>query len=274
MLSLSIGKNEMSKMKAIRILLYVLIILVATSCMTSHQINYLQTGFDIPTYKDSVQFSEYKLQKGDYLYIHVYVLDKDASDYYNGSQSKTGTQMNSSNAWSRLYLYKIDEDGCIDYPSLGKVKVVDMTARSVKFLLEKDLVPMLKNYSVDVRLASNTFSIIGESGYSTFTLPKEKVTIFEALALAGDLSIFSNRKKIQIIRQTDNGTVIKTFDIRSKSIIDSEFYYIQPNDIIYVPFTNAKLLGITHFTGIFSVVLSTISFGLLVYKLSLYLKSP
>ena len=118
-----------------------------------------------------------------------------------------------------------------------------------------------------MRLSNRTFSIIGESGAGRYTIPREKLTIFEALAMSGDLSFYAKRSNIQIIRQTENGTVVKTFDIRTKSIIDSEFYYIQPNDVIYVPFQNAKYVGASNFTNVISLVFTTVSFGMFIYSI-------
>ncbi|HOH71383.1 MAG TPA: hypothetical protein PK552_04945, partial [Paludibacteraceae bacterium] len=108
-------------------------------------------------------------------------------------------------------------------------------------------------------------SVIGEAGSGRYQIPKEKLNIFQALAMSGDMSTYSDRKKIQLIRQTEQGTVVKTFDLRSKSIINSEYYYSQPNDVIYVPFDGARYFGVTHFTGILSLVISTLSFGLMIY---------
>ena len=85
--------------------------------------------------------------------------------------------------------------------------------------------------------------------------------------MSGDLSFYAKRSNIQIIRQTENGTVVKTFDIRTKSIIDSEFYYIQPNDVIYVPFQNAKYVGASNFTNVISLVFTTVSFGMFIYSI-------
>ena len=161
----------------------------------------------------------------------------------------------------------VGEDGCIDYIYVGKIPVLGKTLREVKNIIEDKLKDQLDSYSVEVRLSNRTFSIIGESGAGRYTIPREKLTIFEALAMSGDLSFYAKRSNIQIIRQTENGTVVKTFDIRTKSIIDSEFYYIQPNDVIYVPFQNAKYVGASNFTNVISLVFTTVSFGMFIYSI-------
>lgn len=242
-----------------------------SSCVLSKKINYLQQNKKLPEYSDTLKFEDYKLQRGDYLYVKVTSIDPEASEMFNGFSvnygSMYGSGINSDNSNSRLYLYLVDEDDCIDYPYVGKIKVVDLTLRNVKTLLEDALKEMLTGYSVDVRLANRSFSILGEAGSGKYTITREKMTIFEALAMSGDLQTYANRSKIQIIRQTSKGTIVKTFDIRTRSIIDSEFYYVQPNDVIYVPFSDSKVMGADHVTSVISITMSTISFGLFIYSI-------
>lgn len=242
-----------------------------TSCVLSHKLNYLQEDKKLPEYSDSLKFEDYRLQRGDYVYVYVSAVDLDMADMFNGNSGSgyglNGNSLTSENANSRLYMYSVDEDGCIDYPYVGRVQVLDSTLRSVKLVLHDKLSAMLNGFSVEVRLANRSFSVIGEAGTGKYQIPKEKLTIFEALAMSGDLQAYSKRSKIQIIRQTSKGTVVKTFDIRTRSIVDSEFYYIQPNDVIYVPFDDAKTMGANHVTSVISLTMSTISFGLFVYSL-------
>lgn len=258
---------------ALRVVVMLCVIGVGlTSCVFSHKLNYLQESKKLPEYSDSLKFEDYKLQRGDYVYVRVSAVDADMAEMFNGTTSGYnnglyGSYLTSENATSRLYMYSVDEDGCIDYPYVGKVAVLDSTLRAVKTVLHDKLSTMLTGYSVEVRLANRSFSVIGEAGNGKYQIPREKLTIFEALAMSGDLKTYSNRSKIQIIRQTSKGTVVKTFDIRSRSIVDSEFYYIQPNDVIYVPFDDAKTMGASHVTSVISLTMSTLSFGLFVYSL-------
>ncbi len=249
------------------ILILFVLVMLFSSCVMSKKINYLQEGRNIPVYNDSVTFDDYLLQRGDYIYVRVNAIDKDLADMFNGNVSLNNMyNLTPDNSTARLYLYLVDEDDCIDYPYVGRLKVVDKTLREVKLLLEEKLDGMLQGYSVDVRLANRSFSIIGESGAGRYNIPREQLTIFEALAMSGDLSLYANRKDVHLIRQTAAGTEVKVFDLRSKSIIDSEYYYIQPNDVIYIPFDRAKHWGANHFTSVLSMTFATVSFGLFVYS--------
>ena len=233
------------------------ITLSLSSCVTSRKVNYLQEGKHIAQYIDSVEYVDYKVRSGDMLYINVNSLDKESQKFFNG-----GTNLNTLNSSNNnpLYSYTIYEDGTIDFPALGKLYVAEKSIREIKFLLEEKLKDFISHFSVDVRLQNRTFSVIGEAGTGRYSMPKEKINIFQALALCGDLNNFSDRGKIQLIRQVGEETKVFEFDVRSKSIINSEYYYIQPNDVIYIPFLREKALGITHVTGVLSTTLSTFSF--------------
>jgi polysaccharide export outer membrane protein len=234
----------------------------------SKKINYLQEGSGVPVYADSVDFDDYLLQCGDYVYIRVNAIDLEMADVFNGNLSVNSmSYVTPDNSTARLYLYLVEEDKCIDYPYVGRIKVEGKSLRELKFLLEEKLSGMLNGFSVDVRLANRSFSIIGESGSGRYNIPREKLTIYEALAMSGDLSLYANRKDVHIIRQTTEGTKVMRFDLRSKSIIDSEYYFIQPNDVIYIPFDNAKHWGANHFTSVLSMSFATVSFGLFIYSI-------
>lgn len=242
--------------------------MMMSSCVMSKKINYLQEGDDVPVYNDSVDFDDYLLQCGDYIYIRVNAIDLEMADMFNGNVSITSmTYVTPDNSTARLYLYLVEEDNCIDYPYVGRLEVKGKSLREVKLLLEEKLSGMLHGFSVDVRLANRSFSIIGESGSGRYNIPREQLTIYEALAMSGDLSLYANRKDVHIIRQTLEGTKVMKFDLRSKSIIDSEFYFIQPNDVIYIPFDSAKHWGANHFTSVLSMTFATVSFGLFVYSI-------
>jgi len=250
--------------KITKILLSIIVLLSAVSCVTTKRLNYFQKSENgIPNYTDSVGFEEYRLQKGDYLYIKVYAVKKDEMEMLNDGQNRDYS--NATDATSRLYLYLIEEDGNFEYPYVDKIYALGKTTREVKFEMEEQLKDYLTHFSVDVKLANRTFSIITDNKSQRVQIPAEKLTIFQALAMSGDLAQYSDRSKIKLVRQTESGTIVKVFDLRPKSIIDSEFYYIQPNDVLYVQHTFAKHFGIDHITTAISATLGTASLGLIIY---------
>lgn len=249
-------------------MLIVLGIISFSSCITYKEINYLQNpGMGIPAYKDTAKYHDYKLQPGDRLSIQIRSLNPDVSILFQQNQTQ-----GYGSASSDLFTYQIDSLGNVDFPYIGKIHAGGKTLRETKILLEEKATPEFGKCYFRVQLANNYFTVIGAAGTGRYDLIKNKLTIFEALAISGDLKSMADRARIRILRQTPTGTVIKTFDVRSKSIINSEFYYVQPNDILYVQPISAQFFGITSWSGLLSSVTMSLSFVLLFFSISRYVK--
>ena len=255
--------------------------LALSSCLTSKKVNLLQEpdGKNIPSYVDTLSYADYRIRTDDRLYIQVYSVDENMTKLFNqgGNSQYMRQQMRSGSGdmygTSELYSYLVDDNGNIQYPMIGDVPVRGKTTREVKQVLEQELSGLVKgvgNYtlmSVDVQVISRFFSVIGAVQSARVPLLKEKVNIFEALAMAGDIADFGDHSKIRIVREIEGQTTIRTFDVRSKDIINSEFYYIEPNDVIYIQYMPGHTFGINHVTTTISVVATTISFGGLIYAI-------
>lgn len=253
------------------ILLTVFFCVAFTSCITPRKTNYLQNpSHKIPTYNDSLSFQEYKLIKGDKIYIRVFSTNSKMNTLFNGSSQIISTVFGGSSDNSDLYTYTVREDGTILLPSVGSVNVLGKSIREIKNIVEEELNPFFKDkFAVDVKNVDKYYSIIGSSANGRYSITKEKMNIFQALAMAGDISTFGDRSKIKILREVKGTTQIKTFDIRSKDIINSEFYYIQNNDVIYIQDVNEQFFSVTSFGAALSTIISTISFGLFIYNIAI-----
>ncbi len=248
-----------------------------SSCVTARKVNYMQEPDKyIPSYADTLRFEDYQLRIGDRLYIYVYSLDENVTRMYNSGMmgSSIRQQMAGGNVGGGydLYTYLIDEEGNIDFPTIGKVYVRGLTTREVKRKMEEELstllreIPGYSTVSVEVNMVSRTFSVVGaQSG--RYPIVNEKMTIFEALAMVGDLGEFNSRKEIKLVREKEGVTTIKTFDARSKDIVNSEFYYIEPNDIIYIRQIPGYSFGINSASTALGITATTISFGIFVYTI-------
>lgn len=250
-----------------------------SSCVTARKVNYMQEpDRHIPAYADTLAFEDYELRIGDRLYVYVYSLEETIMKMYNAG-GMNASQMRQQMGYGGgtygsydLYTYLIDEDGNIDFPTIGKQYVQGKTTREVKKQLEQELgtllqeLPGYSTVSVEVNIVNRSFSVIGaQSG--RYSINKEKMTIFEALAMAGDLGEFNSRKEIKLVREKNGVTTIKTFDARSKDIVNSEYYYIEPNDIIYIRQIPGYSFGVNHVTTVIGVTAATISFGVFVYSI-------
>lgn len=257
----------------------ILLPLLMASCVTSKRVNLMQEPGKngIPQYADTMSYEDYELRIGDRLYIYVYSVDERVDKMFNSSSGTIGIQMLQGGGGVGgsydLYTYLVQEDGCIDFPMVGRIPVRGMTTRGVKRVLEDELSSFIKSYgdyqmmSVEVKIVRRSFSVISDRGSGTFNIQKEKVTIFEALAMAGDIGDFGDRSKVRIVREKEGLTQVKEFDVRSEDIINSEFYYIEPNDVIYIQRIKGQSFGINSVTTSISVVATTLAFGGFVYGL-------
>ena len=249
------------------------------SCV-SRQVNLLQEpDKHIPHYDDTVSYEDYHIRRHDRLDVRVYSMDANVQKLFNTvgltNRNYNGNVATSSGYANELYTYLVQEDGTIKFPLVGQMEVAGLTTREVKLKLEDELGTYIRSYgeqykmiSVDVRVVQRMFSVIQDGGHGHYPMRKEKMTIFEALAMAGNLGDWSDHSKVQIIRQMEDGqTKVIMFDVRSKDIINSEYYYIEPNDVIYVRQRWSKPLGVTDvLTGV-GIVTTTVSFGLFIYSI-------
>lgn len=245
-------------------LLLIFLILAITSCVTSKKVRYLQDpGCIIPEYEEMVTPDDYRVQVLDELSIRVTTLDKEMTELFNmNSSTSTSTSSPGYNS------YTINEDGNIIFPYIGNIYVLGKTTREIKKVVTDTLSVLMNELTVDIRLVNSYFSVLGDGRNGRYAITKERLNVFQALALSGDLNEFADRAKIKIIRQTPEGSIVRTFDVRSKDIVDSEFYYIQPNDVIYVQSFNGQFLGISSFSALFSVISSILSITLVIVNFS------
>ena len=260
--------------------IFILILpLLLASCVTSKKVNLLQEAGKkgIPSYADTLSYEDYRVRTGDRLYVYVYSIDERVSSMFNASgngvsssQIRQGNNMNGS---YDLYTYLVYDDGTIDYPMVGRLEVRGKTTREIKNDLEHRLMEYVQDQvdykllSVEVNIVRRSFSVISDHGSGTFSIEKEKVTIFEALAMAGDIGDFGDRSKVRIVREIEGQTQVKVFDVRSEDIVNSEFYYIEPNDVIYIQRIKGQSFGVNSVATTISVAATTLAFGGFIYGL-------
>lgn len=261
-----------------KILILILPLLLA-SCVTSKKVNLLQEAGKkgIPSYADTLSYEDYRVRTGDRLYVYVYSIDERVSSMFNASGNGVNSsqirQGNAAGGSYDLYTYLVYDDGTIDYPMVGRLAVRGKTTREIKNDLEHRLMEYVQDQvdykllSVEVNIVRRSFSVISDHGSGTFSLTKEKVTIFEALAMAGDIGDFGDRSKVRIVREIEGQTQVKVFDVRSEDIVNSEFYYIEPNDVIYIQRIKGQSFGVNSVATTISVAATTLAFGGFIYGL-------
>lgn len=218
----------------------VMSILLLSSCISRKKLTYLQYSDNTQKYPSLVQETgslsapkAYEIQPYDNLYIRVLTPDPQWSALFNTMPIGAGGAVTEESAG--LFGYPVDLSGYIEIPFVGNVKAEGKTLAE----LTVDLDSLFKGYVTDaaimVRLVNNFISILGEvNAPGRYHLTKDRMNIFEALSLASDMSVYSNKQKIQLIRPSQYGPVVKEFSLSDRSILSSEYYYLMPNDIIYV----------------------------------------
>jgi polysaccharide biosynthesis/export protein len=239
--------------------------LTLTSCVTNKKLTYLQYshGQENRMVKPDNP-AEYTILPYDNLFIKVVTPDPQWSAMFNtmpvSSSSITVTEQSAD-----LVSYSVDGAGYISLPYAGKIKVAGKTLAMITDEVDKALKSYIADASVTVKMINNYVSLIGEfQRPGRFQLYKERMNIFQALAMGGDLTAFGDRQKIQVIRQTNEGNIIKEFTLTDRSIMASEFFYVMPNDVIYAMPMKGKFFKMNEFP--YTVILSTITTFVLIWN--------
>ena len=211
------------------------LIILFISCVPQKNLEYLSSDRKGENSYELPEFNENKIQPEDQLSIQVSSFD-DASFNYFQSQGAAGS---STGQISEISLsasaYKVDKDGMIDFPILGKFHVGGLTIDEASEKMEKELQSYFNQPIVKLRYAFKKFTVLGEVGSpGNHLYAGDPITIFEALAMAGDILKTGNRRDIYLIRENDNKVQKYHIDTRDEKLMFSEFYYIQANDVIYV----------------------------------------
>lgn len=213
-----------------RILFLLGLILLASSCVTHQELLNFNEGADFPLQPvDIANIPEIRIQPDDILAISVQTRfslnSPDVQNLNNEGGNVPGSQLE----------YLVDSEGFIDFPMVGKVQLSDLTVREAKEKLTEQVRTYLQEPIVNVRFVSFKFTILGEvNGEGTFTLPEERITILDALGLAGGVTEYANRTNLLVIREENGKRQFGRISLQSRQIFDSPYYYLRPNDVIYV----------------------------------------
>lgn len=208
----------------------------------------------------------YKIQPGDNLYIKaINMIDEKSSGVLNGESSGRGYTL-SSDASIYLNSYTVNQEGYIDYPLTGLVEVKNLTVEQVKEKLQVELAKYVKETALMVKLSCFDLTVVGEVVRpGKYKVYQAEVGILDALALAGNVTNFAKTSNVKIVRRTDNGTEVIKVNVGNADILSSPYYYLKPNDIVYVEPLKLKQWGFTTFP--YSTVLSIISLAFTAFTL-------
>ncbi|MBQ3998774.1 MAG: polysaccharide biosynthesis/export family protein [Paludibacteraceae bacterium] len=242
-------------MKKYNWIILAFIAVVMSSCYSHRVIGYLQEPTKtnkLPQY-DSAAYEPYRIRVNDEIIYRLVTMDETMT-------KMLGTQTNISSG-QYANSYRVYADGTIDLPFLQPIKVQGLTEVEAQDTIRAAFREIIPDADVKVALYNKYFSVIGDAHSSQYYIYKEKLNIFQALAMTGDVMTSGDRRHIRIIRPRDNGQEpeILEFDIRTNSIIDSKYYYVYPNDVIYVARQPNSFYTVPSYSGFIGLITSSVA---------------
>ncbi len=240
------------------------IVIELQSCITTPPIAYFQTN-------DSLKFQQLKkiqpiitrIQRNDILAITVGSLSQESNEIMNFANVNPLITTNFSGQQgagqrSQPLGYLVDSSGHVDVPFVGRLKLVDLTLEEAANAVKAEVAKSLKAPAINVRFLNHKFSVLGEVNRpGTYNLLDDRITLPEALATAGDLTVYGSRKNIMILRENNGIREIVRLNLLTQEVLNSPYYYLQNGDLIYIEpikakgtFTDQRLQLIPIYTGI------------------------
>jgi polysaccharide export outer membrane protein len=218
------------------------LILSLTSCVDTKKAVYF-SGQQETTLNLTVPVSEPKIEPNDLLSITVNSLNQEASALFN-MPNLALANVSSYNSAFQASGYLVNSDGYIQFPVLGNLKVAGLTENELRLTIIKSLTErkLLIDPIVNVRHLNFKVTVLGEVSKPTvISVPNEKITLLEALGMAGDITIYGKKDNVMIIRDDNGKKIIKRIDLSSTDLFSSPYYYLRSNDIVYVEPGKAKI---------------------------------
>ncbi|MDG5799814.1 polysaccharide export protein [Marinilabiliaceae bacterium ANBcel2] len=207
---------------------------------------------------------DYKVQPGDLLYIRISSLDEQSSSFLNNESQYTTMASNAMSA--SLLGYRTNSDGSINYPFIGRIYVAGLTVQDITSKIETAVSRYVEHSSAIVKLLNDNITVVGEvRSPGRFPLNSEQISVIEAIGMAGDMTDFGNRKRVRLIRKQGGEPKIIVMDTTKDSLLFSDYYYIQPGDIVYVEPKRSKKWSF--YSVPVSLSLSIISTSALLYTI-------
>ncbi|MEX0274315.1 MAG: polysaccharide biosynthesis/export family protein [Flavobacteriaceae bacterium] len=248
-----------------RIFLILSVPVVLGSCLNAKKgvyFNDVQSSF----YRKSLENLEPVIQKNDLLSITVSSVNPEAAEVFNISNLSGAEASTDAGKTAQVSGYLVDQEGLIRFPILGEIRAAGKTKKELRLeithlLLERKL---LLEPIVDVRYLNFKISVLGEvKNPSVLTIPSEKISLLEALGLAGDITVYGKKDNVAIIREQGGLRKIFRIDLTSDELFNSSLYYLKSNDIVYVQAKKSRMASSSFAAQWIPVVLSAISLAVI-----------
>ncbi|MES2268130.1 MAG: polysaccharide biosynthesis/export family protein [Bacteroidota bacterium] len=267
----------MKKNIYLNVFLFLTFAISLSSCVNQKKFVYFQNTRNESDTINTIAPYVPKIQQGDILSIPITSLNAAASSFFNpysssvsanptdlGSTSPMGnaTPNTSSNSPSG---YLVDQNGMIEIPLLGSIKLEGLTTSEARDVIKNKLKTYIKEPSVNVRFLNYKISVMGEVAKpSVYFIPNERVTIAEALAMAGDVTVYAKRENVLIVRDNNGKKEFGRVNLNSRDVFVSPYYYLHSGDLVYVEQGRSKAAQSDPTIRLLPVILSTIAAAFLI----------
>ena len=238
-----------------------LLVISSTSCLETKNISYFNNAVDT-TYAENIEDREIIIEPNDILSISIGSLNAEASAVFNTSNNYVISASTASGSNTQMSGYLVNTDGTIQLPILGNIKAAGLSKKDLKekitnIIIEKKL---LIDPIVNIRHMNFEVTVIGEVGHPTvITVPSEKISMLKALGLAGDITIYGKKENVLLIRENNGKKKVSHVDLNSPKFLNSPYYYLKPNDVVYVEPNKNKIASVERGRQILPAILSGLS---------------
>ena len=261
---------------------FVISIILITSCTSQKKIVYFQNTRNESDTINAIKPYVPKIQQGDILAIPITSLNAAASSFFNpfssglsanptdlGATSAVGNATANASSSNSSLGYLVDQNGMIEIPILGPIKLEGLTTSEARDTIKNRLKTYVKEPGVNVRFLNYKISVMGEvTRPSIYVIPYERVTLPEALAMAGDLTIYAKRENVLVIRDNNNKKEFGRVNLNNRDVFSSPYYYLHSGDMVYVEQGKAKAAQSDQTFRILPIVLSALTvIGLIIVRL-------
>ncbi|POS02347.1 polysaccharide export outer membrane protein [Flavobacterium croceum DSM 17960] len=245
--------------------IYGILALFLVGCVPKKNMVYMQGN--LAQNNSAVSTYEPVIQNDDMLYINVNSQDAEASAPFNLDAS-SGSSSASMTFSTQKQTYLVDNQGSIDFPVLGKLHVSGKSVQDLKNILHEKLKSYIKDAVINVRIVNFKVSVLGEvTKPGVVKSESQRITLLEALADSGDLTVYGRRDNVLVIREIEGVKTFNRVDITKSDFINSPFYYLDQNDVVYVEPKQSKLDSAAFGNNV-GTIISIVSFGLSIILLA------
>ncbi|MCG8700831.1 MAG: polysaccharide biosynthesis/export family protein [Bacteroidales bacterium] len=219
-------------------------LILLSSCVSQNQVKLIQDKAKEPvTQYNNARANTYRIQTGDHIYIRVHSVDPKTSKFF---QSDFPYLMNST--YQYLNTYVVDEFGYINFSFIDKMFVKGMTVQEIKDALQTKLDEYFKDATAIVKLVNFQVAVLGEVNEpGNFTIEQDQINLFQAIGLAGGLTQYGNLKQVKLVRQNQEGVEVQILDLTNAELLTSEYFYLLPDDVIYIEPRSSKSFALSQF---------------------------